>query len=148
MWILIIIVVAIVVLLIGKHLDGGERQLKSPKEVWNEVQSELNELSKEDNYEILNFAVKGLYYRSEDDQSAARELIVGDELKMVPEPTNPRDPNAIKVLTLSGAHIGYVDGKYSKYVMENMYRLQKFIATKITDDAIPYIYAEAYFRKN
>ena len=98
--------------------------------------------------EVANFAVKGLYFREKEDQEAACTLRVGDTLTMEPENDNPKDPFAIKVYMADGHHIGYVDGKCSQYVRENMERLQKFIATKITDDAIPYIYAEAYFRKN
>lgn len=96
---------------------------------------------------VANFAVKGLYFRSEEDQDAARTLKVGDPLTMEPEPDNPKDPNAIKVFMEDGHHIGYVDGKCAGYVKENLPNLVKFVASKITDDYIPYIYAEAFFKK-
>lgn len=98
--------------------------------------------------EVLNFAVKGLFFRSKEDQEAACTLSVGDSLRMEFEPDNERDSNAMKVTMLDGHHIGYVDGKFSAYVKENVGNLQKFVVSKITDDDIPFIYAEAYFKKN
>lgn len=97
--------------------------------------------------EVANFAVKGLYFREKEDQEAACTLQVGDHLIMEPENGNPKDPFAIKVYMADGHHIGYVDAKCSQYVRENMDRMVKFVASKVTDDAIPYIYAEAFFRK-
>ena len=98
--------------------------------------------------EVLNFAVKGLFFRTKEDQKAACTLAVGDPLHMEFEPDNERDPNAMKVTMLDGHHIGYVDGKFSAYVKENVGNLQKFVVSKITDDDIPFIYAEAFFKKD
>lgn len=97
--------------------------------------------------EVANFAVKGLRFRSEEDQDAARKLTVGDRLIMEPEPDNPKDPNAIKVWSQDGHHIGYVDSKCSGYVRENQPRLLKFVVSKVDDYGDPpYIYAEAFFK--
>ena len=52
--------------------------------------------------------VVGLSFRHVKDQ-----LKVGDKVKLVPEPTNKYDPNALCVQTLSGEKIGYV-GKADK----------------------------------
>ena len=99
--------------------------------------------------DVADFAVKGLYFRSKEDQKAAETLQVGDKLIMEPEPNNPKDPNAIKVLMQGGHHIGYVDSKCAGYVKDNMYRLHKFVVSKVDDYADPpFIYAEAFFKKD
>lgn len=98
--------------------------------------------------DVANFAVKGLFFRSPEDQEAARTLQVGDSLNMEPEPDNPKDPNAIKVTMMDGHHIGYVDRSSAKYVNDNLSRLVKFVVSKVDDYGDPpYIYAEAFFKK-
>ena len=98
---------------------------------------------------VINFAVKGLVYRSKKAQNGARLLSVGDYLTMKPEPSNPVDPNAVKVYIDGGSHIGYVDANRAQFVKENLPKLEKFVVSKV-DDYVdpPYIYAEAFFRKN
>ena len=96
---------------------------------------------------VANFAVKGLFFRSPEDQDAARTLKVGDPLHMEHEEGNEKDPNAMKVTMADGHHIGYVDSKCSGYVRENQPRLLKFVVSKVDDYADPpYIYAEAFFK--
>ena len=96
---------------------------------------------------VANFAVKGLFFRSPEDQDAARTLKVGDPLHMEHEEGNEKDPNAMKVTMADGHHIGYVDSKCSGYVRENQPRLLKFVISKVDDYADPpYIYAEAFFK--
>src|SRR5262249_54156269 len=41
-------------------------------------------------------------------QPALRRCRVGDELRLVPEPDNPYDPNAIMVSRMDGKKIGYL----------------------------------------
>ena len=97
---------------------------------------------------VANFAVKGLFFRSPEDQDAARTLKVGDPLHMEHEEGNEKDPNAMKVTMADGHHIGYVDSKCSGYVRENQPKLLKFVVSKVDDYADPpYIYAEAFFKK-
>lgn len=99
--------------------------------------------------DVANFAVKGLRFRSEDDIKAACTLQVGDPLHMESEPDNEKDPNAMKVTMEDGHHIGYVDGKCSSYVKESLPRLVKFVVSKVDDYGDPpYIYAEAFFKKD
>lgn len=96
---------------------------------------------------VANFAVKGLFFRSPEDQDAARTLKVGDPLHMEHEEGNEKDPNAMKVTMADGHHIGYVDSKCSGYVRENQPKLLKFVVSKVDDYADPpYIYAEAFFK--
>lgn len=98
--------------------------------------------------EVANFAVKGLRFCSEDDIKAACTLQVGDPLLMEHEPDNPKDPNAMKVTMTDGHSIGYVDAKCAGYVRDNLSRLVKFVVSKVDDYGDPpYIYAEAFFKK-
>ena len=39
-----------------------------------------------------------------------------DSLKLIPEPTNDNDPNAVGIYTQSGKHLGYVPNFYTKAV--------------------------------
>lgn len=97
---------------------------------------------------VANFAVKGLFFRSKEDQEAACTLQVGDPLHMEHEPDNPKDPNAMKVTMMDGHHIGYVDRSSARYVRDNLPRLVKFVVSKVDDYGDPpYIYAEAFFKK-
>lgn len=97
--------------------------------------------------QVANFAVKGLFFRSPEDQDAARTLKVGDPLHMEHEEGNEKDPNAMKVTMADGHHIGYVDSKCSGYVRENQHKLLKFVVSKVDDYGDPpYIYAEAFFK--
>ena len=50
----------------------------------------------------------GLSFRPIDAKAAANELIEGDQLNLVREPTNRFDENAIQVHTLNGDFIGYI----------------------------------------
>lgn len=97
---------------------------------------------------VANFAVKGLFFRSPEDQDAARTLKVGDPLHMEHEEGNEKDPNAMKVTMADGHNIGYVDSKCSGYVRDNQPRLLKFVVSKVDDYGDPpYIYADAFFKK-
>lgn len=116
--------------------------LKGKEPVKEEIEDD------ETQYRVLNFAVKGLFFRTKEDQDAACTLHVGDPLHMEPEEGNEKDPYAMKVTMMDGHHIGYVDAKYSNYVKSNLYRLVKFKVSKIDDEhEPPYIYANAYYEK-
>ena len=97
--------------------------------------------------DVANFAVKGLFFRTPEDQDAARTLKVGDPLHMEHEEGNEKDPNAKKVTMMDGHHIGYVDRSSARYVRDNLPRLVKFVVSKVDDYGDPpYIYAEAFFK--
>ena len=70
---------------------------------------------------LLKAMVAGLFYRTEEERSAAAALVPGDQVQLVPEPENPHDKLAVKVMahrdlqkapTLgsksSGYHIGFL----------------------------------------
>lgn len=92
----------------------------------------------------VNFAVKGTIYRSEADIDAARKVCVGDELTLIHEPDNDHDTFAMMVLTSDGYHIGYVEKKYSMCFFAYKDDIYKCIVSKVTNDDIPFIYANAF----
>lgn len=89
----------------------------------------------------VNFAVKGTAYRESEEIYAATMLRVGDFLFLEWEPDNSYDDYAMRVITPSGILIGYVEKQYSKLFYDKTVSLAEI--TKITDDDIPFIYANA-----
>lgn len=63
---------------------------------------------------MLEFYVAGVQFRPEG-ATTIKNLEEGDELDLVPEPTNKYDPNAIQIVA-DGKHIGYVPRKFSAEV--------------------------------
>lgn len=92
----------------------------------------------------VNFAVKGTSYRSQADINAARNVRVGDELTLIHEAYNDYDSFAMMVLTSDGHHIGYVEKKYSMCFFAYKDKIYKCIASKVTNDDVPFIYANAF----
>lgn len=93
----------------------------------------------------IYFKVKGTSYRSSEEISAARFCNKGDVLILVPEPNNPVDPNAIKVYTIDGVHIGYVEAAYSQDISRNINHILDCVVSRISTREIPYIYAIVRF---
>lgn len=93
----------------------------------------------------ISFAVKGLQYRDEDAQDAAHELDVNDVLELEEEPDNEYDLYALKVLTVDGEHIGYVEATKSKRITENLDKLIECKVKKISEYDELFIYGIAYF---
>ena len=60
-------------------------------------------------------------------QAAIAELRPCDELSLVPEPENPHDANAIRVLAPSGVQLGYLE---SRLAGETVRRARKGIVTR------------------
>jgi hypothetical protein len=78
------------------------------------------EPSAENRYESA-FFVHGLRHRAPEAEEEARRLAPGDPLVIRPEPENPHDPRALRVLTtLGGTHLGFVP----RYLCEDLHRLQ------------------------
>lgn len=96
------------------------------------------------NAKKVNFAVKGTSYRSQADINAARNVRVGDELTLIHEPHNDHDTFAMMVLTTDGHHIGYVEKKYSMCFFAYKDKIYKCIVSKVTNDDVPFIYANAF----
>lgn len=96
------------------------------------------------NAKKVNFAVKGTMYRSAADINAARRVRVGDELTLIHEPHNDKDTFAMMVMTSDGCHIGYVEKKYSMCFFVYRDNIYKCIVSKVTNDDVPFIYANAF----
>lgn len=96
------------------------------------------------NAKRVNFAVKGTTYRSAADINAARRVRVGDELTLIHEPHNDKDTFAMMVMTSDGSHIGYVEKKYSLCFYSYKDNIYKCVVSKVTNDDIPFIYANAF----
>lgn len=69
------------------------------------------------------FFIAGVKFRPATEiQAAAKELKVGDALKLYPEPTNKFDPNAVKIYSIPAPpsdeayFLGYVPKKFSSEV--------------------------------
>lgn len=69
----------------------------------HELPSDHDDLPEAD----FTFPLRGARFRGLNEQHALLSAFVGDEVLLVAEPTNPYDPDAIKVM-LNGHHIGYV----------------------------------------
>lgn len=93
----------------------------------------------------ISFAVKGLQYRDEEAIDAAYELEEGELLKLEEEPDNEYDPFAVKVLTIDGHHIGYVEASKAKRISNNMNRLTECKVKKLSEYDELFIYGLAYF---
>lgn len=86
----------------------------------------------------LNFSVAGTKFRTLDEIERIKELQYAEELKLIPEPTNPYDPNAIAIYTKDDSLVGYVP---KAIVSENDLDKPDFkvVVTKVTDDEPPFV---------
>lgn len=67
------------------------------------------------------FFVHGLRHRGAEAEGAVRRLAAGDALVLQPEPENPHDPRALRVLTtVRGTHLGFVP----RYLCADVHGLQ------------------------
>ena len=57
--------------------------------------------------QIIYTKLMGNYFRGDDARNYLLELTDGTECQLVPEPTNPYDPNAIAVMH-EEMHLGYI----------------------------------------
>lgn len=65
----------------------------------------------------MDIEVKGIFARSARAKDLVPILNVNDEIKLRPEPTNPYDPYAVKVMC-DRIHLGYVPAEDSKLITE------------------------------
>lgn len=69
--------------------------------------------------------IAGVSYRPIECQAAFTELKDGDELELIPEPDNPYDPNAIKVMK-GEFHLGYVPAKLAAQIVNDLPNLTAY----------------------
>lgn len=145
----IIIIIALCLLAIVINVKRKEAEEKRDRELFR-----LQHNSDVEHYEsntvsnlpkTLDVEVKGTFYRTPDEISAARMCEVGDTVILEPEPCNKADSFAVKVKTMEGFHIGYVNSDFSKLVNNNIKHISKCIITRITAHNIPFISIKIYF---
>lgn len=90
----------------------------------------------------IAFEVKGTNFRTDSEIQAARFLEKGDTLILVPEPDNAVDPNAVKVYSINGVHIGYVQKNLSAFVFERIDHVESCKVKKVSKHDIPFIDVE------
>ncbi|HIY88248.1 MAG TPA: HIRAN domain-containing protein [Candidatus Bacteroides pullicola] len=96
----------------------------------------------------INIAIKGLYYREQEDIIAARSLYIGKSVYLREEPENSSDPNAVAVYTESGNHIGYVPKEYAQGIKNLIKQGLELNCTisKNTGGNIPYLYMDVSYK--
>ncbi len=93
------------------------------------------------------FEVKGIYYRDNEAIEAARTLSKGNNLYLEPEPDNPYDGNALKILTENNIFIGYVDRDCCKIFKERNNVLISCKVQKVKKNYdIPYVHVVAKYK--
>lgn len=99
-------------------------QLKKHKEV-----DELSSVAAEEDVSseptppvrgVLSFELAGLYYCSKKAKERARELMSNESVFLEKDPTNPHDPNAIRVYSYDDVHLGYVPKDLCSEILEYM----------------------------
>lgn len=67
----------------------------------------------------LHFFSHGLRYLDAHSMSRVSQLVPGEQLLLNPEPSNPEDPFAIRLMTSDGIHVGYCP----RYLCEDIHSL-------------------------
>jgi hypothetical protein len=63
------------------------------------------------------------------------QLIVGDEVRLKPDPLNPWDPYAVEVFDLRGAKLGFIPKSYSRAVQTHLISEQSLICRIVQIDS-------------
>lgn len=136
-----------------KEIKNGTLETYGWDELIEMVEDEKKKIQNMDTSEdsentfSISFAVKGLQYRDEDAQDAAHELEEGDDLELEEESDNEYDPYAIKVITIDGYHIGYVEATKAKRISSNIDKLVECKVKKISEYEDLFIYGLATFKE-
>lgn len=81
--------------------------------------------------------VKGVTHPNDDGSSrseAMRHCSVGDPVKLVPDPHNEHDRNAIRVFLLSGEQIGYISARQAARFAGIAHLLKATVHSRVKDD--------------
>lgn len=164
-YLIIAIAIILIIVLISNNKEKGiaSSSKNNPATKYNEKESQRNLEKTERTHHhftcqeinfingfggTINVAIKGLFYRADEDIDIANKLKYGDELHLEKETSNPIDHNAVKVLTSSGNHIGYVPSSLSSSLtsMINSGTELKCVFTKSSGGDIPYQYMEISYK--
>src|SRR6266853_4273246 len=81
--------------------------------------------------------VKGVTHDNDDGTSRSEAIklcSVGDSVKLVPDPQNEHDRNAIRVLRLNGQQIGYISARQAARLAGNVHLLTATVHSRMTDE--------------
>lgn len=81
--------------------------------------------------------VKGVTHRNVDGTSrseAMKGCSIGDSVKLLPEPQNEHDRNAIRVLRIDGRQIGYISARQAKRFAGRVHLLTATVDSWASDD--------------
>ena len=67
----------------------------------------------------MKFFIAGLKYHDFDKVSS--KISEGDTLRLIPEPDNLYDPNAVRIETKDATMLGYVPRKFSSWISASLY---------------------------
>ena len=149
-----IIVLVVFIVFVAAMISGSKDVEKKQAEEKN-IDSSLVRMRREGKFvkpecsindTLIDFEVKGVFYRDKDAIKRASRLFINEPLILEVEPGNLQDMNAVKVLTQDKVHIGYLPKDIASYVH---YRLDKVVtcyAKSISDNDVPYVYASFIFR--
>lgn len=153
LFVIVLVVIVLVFLINLKKNDvtdytpKGQVRPSTYKHTQPDSSSEFNS-SGNKVYKTINFAVKGITYRSPLEIQIAKNIKVGDVLLLKHELNNPKDAYAIKVLTSTAAHIGYVEKQYSQVFFKLLKSINRCVVTKVADAEVPFIYADVFIEKS
>ena len=68
----------------------------------------------------IGLQIVGNYYRGKAEQAALQNMQPGEPLILQREPSNQFDPNAIRVETPSGLHLGYIPATAASHLAMQM----------------------------
>lgn len=122
------------------------------KEMANNNQSALREV-KRIKYDspsgvCRGFNLMGLRYRSTEAQNDALKLVIGEKVLLEQEPYNPKDNKAIRVVTLRGFHIGYVESDFNEFVYDNFDNVIEARVSNFPNEGCPYYSIHIFFTNN
>ena len=95
----------------------------------------------------LSFSVAGTKFRTKNEIERLKNLKYVEELRLIPEPDNQYDSNAIAVYTLDNSLIGYVPKEMTNLMRDNTGVLKRYrcIFTKKTEHNPPFVYVRVEF---
>lgn len=135
----VIFILLILVYITFVIIKSNHRKRESEERRRDAFEYFQNEGLKSEQLSSVEVKVKGTSYRSREEIGAARLCNFGDTMILVHEPDNKTDSNAIKVYTMEGFHIGYVDAALSEFVRSKIDYIGKCVVSKISNHDIPFI---------
>lgn len=81
--------------------------------------------------------VKGVTHNNDDGTSRSEAIklcAVGDAVKLIPEPQNPHDRNAIRVVLLTGQQIGYISARQAARFAGKVHLLTAVVHSRVQDE--------------